>query len=490
MRARIADERGITIVEVVVAALILTVSALALLGLTDAASRNTYRAEQSQVVVNRLQAEMERIRQLPFSEVALESAPPTSSDPALPASRVAGTQFAVQRNGTGAAPLAINGGTTPGGEPVSGGQVNPGPQAFTSGDIHGTIHRYVVYPGVPANCPGCRADDLKRVIVAIALDDTASGGERVYQEIQSEVANPDTVPEDNDLPPCCGNEPGSATFYITDTPCNNTTRQPLTGDHLTHNTRRLCSDGLKTGGTPGAPDLMATDPPPTPDSGAEPFNDYATDVEPTQDPLTDAGLTLREPSTNGCLLDTPTLGLNRTIDFLGGETAPEQRMHMWLSNPTTTDFRLLTAATADLNLWTKTINGQPYGGKICIWVFKRVTLNLPLLGPISVDIPAINIQPPLIDAEHFEFQRAFWPQEWTEIRVPMQFIWATDAITSLGGTLIGEPRLGLAITVERGFTGGGELGGGGASGLEFMYDHRERDSRLVINSEEDLILGG
>jgi hypothetical protein len=63
----------------------------------------------------------------------------------------------------------------------------------------------------------------------------------------------------------------------------------------------------------------------------------------------------------------------------------------------------------------------------------------------------------------------------------MQFIWADDAITSLGGTLLSEPRLGVAFKVERGFTGG--------PGLEFMYDHRQRDSRLAIHNEQGLIFG-
>ncbi len=61
------EDRGITVVEVVVAALVLVVLGLAVLGLGSAASRNTYRAEQSQVLSNRLQAELEHIRQLPYS---------------------------------------------------------------------------------------------------------------------------------------------------------------------------------------------------------------------------------------------------------------------------------------------------------------------------------------------------------------------------------------------------------------------------------------
>ena len=46
-------------IEVMVAALILIGGSLALLALVDTAARSTFRAEQSQVVSDRLQQEME-----------------------------------------------------------------------------------------------------------------------------------------------------------------------------------------------------------------------------------------------------------------------------------------------------------------------------------------------------------------------------------------------------------------------------------------------
>ena len=46
------SEAGFTIVEVMVAALLLLIGSLGMMSLVDASSRNTYRAEQSQVVVN------------------------------------------------------------------------------------------------------------------------------------------------------------------------------------------------------------------------------------------------------------------------------------------------------------------------------------------------------------------------------------------------------------------------------------------------------
>ena len=204
-RRRLAEEGGFTIVEVLVAALILTITALAIATLMNSATHNTFRSEQDQVVVNRLQDEMERIRQLPFNQVALMAKPTSSGQTSDPGVRVSadGTHFDLNRNGTNTKLLAYAGvdtdwqanGMRGTGQPVCG--VNPGPEPFQSGDVTGKIHRYIAYPGVPANCPGCSADYLKRIIVIIRVDTTPAGGTHVYQEIQSNVSNPDAVPSSN-----------------------------------------------------------------------------------------------------------------------------------------------------------------------------------------------------------------------------------------------------------------------------------------------------
>jgi hypothetical protein len=481
------EEGGMTVVEVVVAALILTIGAIGVLTIGDAATRNTFRAEQSQVVVNRLQAELEHVRQLPFKEVALTSAPPTSSDPGNPGSRVTGTQFALDTQGTNLAPLATNGGTTPGGNAISAGALEPGPEPFQSGDVKGQIYRYVTYPGVPPNCADCSADDLKRVVIAIALDPTASGGDRAYQEVQSDVANPDTWPgEGNFLPPPGGEEGEEiATFWLTDTPCNQSTRQPLTGNHDSHNTRGICSQGVQTGSNRGAPDLMFNEQPPASDAGSGTLYDYALDVEPAQSPTEDIGLNIVKPTgseSDGCLLTAPTLA---ALDFplLSTEGEKQKKAHMWLSQPLHDDFQQLTSATGTLELWTKSINQASYPGRICLWVFKRFAAINSSGQPITVDVPAINLDPPLVNVARFEFQRNPWPQQWTEVSVPLEFIWSTDALNLLNGLdQVEPPRLGLVVTVERAGTGG--------PGLEFMYDHPDFESRLEVQNNQGLSLLG
>ena len=127
-----ANDAGFTIVEVAIAAIILVISGLAVLGLVDAASRNDYRATQSQVVNDRLQQEMEAIKQLPYKQVALTGLPTHSNTSSNPNSRVTGTTFNVNASGSASyEDLAYNGGPdNEGTGSLGGGTVAPGPSPF------------------------------------------------------------------------------------------------------------------------------------------------------------------------------------------------------------------------------------------------------------------------------------------------------------------------------------------------------------------------
>lgn len=272
-------EDGLTIVEVVVAGLVLIVAGLGVLGVVDAATRNTFRAEQSQVVANVLQGEMEKLRQLPYEELALASLPAHSLDPEDPDSRIASASFFYTgRNGTGLKPIVYNGGSSDG-ETIKGGTVEPGPTPFRVGNVHGTVYRYVVWDTCPASlCQDGR--HLKRAVVAVRLDQAGSGGVRRYQEIQGQFVDPEVEPASLPAQEPGGPDSESWTLWLTDTPCSMAERQAPPaekGDHLTHNTRGDCANGLHTGATPGAPDLLWAEAP----TGEVDYSyDYATDVEP------------------------------------------------------------------------------------------------------------------------------------------------------------------------------------------------------------------
>jgi hypothetical protein len=452
-------EDGLTMVEVMVAALILVIGSIAVLALVDTAARSTFRAEQGQVVSDRLQQEMEEIKGLPYEEIALTAMPADSANTKVPSWRVSGGNFATSQTGSGLQPMVVNGGTLYEGGTVSTGAVDPTPESFDSGDISGTIYKFVTWEDDPtcpaAQCPG--SQDMKRVVVSLLLDTTASGGTRAYQELQAQIANPEAEPVDNDNPIDPGDDDATPwTFFLTDTTCNHSTRQPITADHLTHNTRGACSAGQKSGNTPGAPDLMFTEAPPF--DAEQPIFDYATDVEPAQQPEGDRGLQLVRSSSSGCLADS--LSIPVVPDLL--EPDKFQKVHKWLSPPMPGGANVQLNGEGTLNLWTQTVNEAVHNGKICVWLFVRQTN---ILG-IPIDTPAINLEPPLVNATYFTYSETQWPTTWTEIQVPLNFL--------LNVNLLAGRRLGVAVAVERSGTGGG--------GLQFMYDEPSFDSRLEVKS--------
>jgi len=486
--------------EVMIAMLVLAAGSLAVLSLITASADSSYRNEQSQVVSDRLQQEMERIQQLPYDQIALSGLPADSTDTRNPAWRVQGTSYSITQDGSQSQPLVYNGSSLYDGGSVSGGAVDPTPTHFTSGDVGGTIYRYVVWRNdstcPESTCPG--SQDFKRVIVAITYDSTPVGGTRQYQELSKEMSNPATSPV-NDVnpgapctggadcdtstdPPQCtgtdctgGGDPNYSgtpwTFWLTDTPCHNSDRQPITGDHLTHNTDGSCGAGLQnssncnvTGCPPGAPDLMVTHAPPL--TAEAPLWDYATDVEPTVNPGTDKGLQLLRPGpgADGC-----QASLFQPLSLAGAllpdpNATRSQTVHKWLSPPVSSGFNVTLNGEGELDLWTQTVNAASYPGKICFWLFQRT-----MVAGLPVDTPAVNLD--LGNLTYFTYAPSGnWPSGWTELHIPLHF--------NLGATLAPNTQLGLALQVER--------AGTTQDGLQFLYDEPSFDSRLQVNTTSAL----
>ena len=162
---------GFALIETLVAVLILAIGAMAVLGVVDTSTRNTFRAEQTQVAINRAQRELEQIRHLDYQDVALTTTPAASADPNDPRHRVNGNQFALGWDGNTASDYSEMAVKNVGG--LTLGTVNPGPTSFTSGDVTGKVYRYVVWRNDPNcqlvpnsgldACPG--PHDYKRVVV-------------------------------------------------------------------------------------------------------------------------------------------------------------------------------------------------------------------------------------------------------------------------------------------------------------------------------------
>jgi type II secretory pathway pseudopilin PulG len=460
MRA-LAGERGMTVVEVVVAALIVVLGSLAVFSLVATSARNTFRAEQSQVVSDRLQQEMERIKQLPYEQVALTAVPADTSDISDPRWRLTGTNFAIASNGSQPEPVVYNGSALYGGGHVSAGAIDPGPTTFSSGDVNGRIYRFVVWENdescSPSDCPGTQ--DLKRVIVAVRLDNTPVGGARRYQEIQTQTVDPEVEPVDNTNPLPPGQDDATPwTLWFTDTTCDQALRDQTGPDHPAHNTRGLCAAGVKEGNNPGAPDLMVDEAPAY--NTESPLFDYATDVEPSVNPGQDKGLQMIPGASAGCppyateVASAPEAEADRFL-----------KIHKWLTPPLPSGAAIDLDGTGTLNFWTQTVNQQPYQGAICVWLFIR--------SSAGTDEAALNTAPPTQGLSYFPFSQTSWPTTWTEINVPLSF--------TLGTVQAGD-QLGVALAVERSGTGTGD----GTQGLQFLYDEPSFDSRIELKTHSSV----
>jgi Tfp pilus assembly protein PilV len=444
-----------TFIEVIVAALVLTLGSLAVLSLVGASFRNNYRAEQSQVVSDRLQDELEKFKQLAnatdYDRIALTQTPAHSTDPSDPAWRVSGSSYAVNRDGTGLQPMVVD-----------GGGLAPATQ-FSSGDVHGTIHRFVVSEPSSA-CPAPSDPCVKRVIVSIRLDATGSAGARRYQEMQTLITDPRARAQA--CSGCGESTPTSWTFWLTDTTCDQTDRQDLAGNHATHNTRGVCSAGLKdaddcapgTGCVPGAPDLMVTHPPPV--FTEEPLINFATDVL-SPNPSVDKGLRTIKPVTNGC----PALDIAQSPELAVAPNPPRyEEIHKWLSPPIPSGSSVQLNGRGALNLWTRTVAGVSYPARICVWLFQR---QVNVFG-VPQDTAALDVD--AANAPYFDYSASPWPSDkWSEATIPLHF--------SLN-TLAAGSRLGVAVQVERAGTTGG--------GLQFLYDEPSFESRLEVKTTSSL----
>jgi hypothetical protein len=453
--ASLRGEEGFGIVEALVAAIILVLAVLATFSAYDAGTRGTFRAQQSQVRLGVAQQEMEKIRALPYDEIAMTSLPGFSSDPSDPRNRVQNGKFNIQRNGSDYATMVVNGGTLIGGAPITGGVIDPGPEHFQSGDVGGDIYRFVVWRrNSGCDLQTCTSQDFKRVIIAVMPDVTAAGGSRDYVEIHSDFIDPQDSSVSS-LPPNGGQRVTGQQFWLSDTPCDpggTTVREDIDSHgsdswdpadgHWLHNTLGNCASSLQTGTTPGAPDALIPAQPPG--DSSTPSYDYQSDWEPN--PNTDKGIQLQPASNGGCVW-RPT------------SSNPQTRFHVWLTDPMASPFEIARDTTLNRNatlvFFSKTINDAQQQGRVCAWLFVR--------SPAGTDTLLPGPQP-------FTSSSGSWPKTF-----------ASDTISmDLGGaqTVPAGSQLGLAVSVgDRSAT---------PAPLEFMYDHPSYPARFEVQTTTPL----
>lgn len=476
-------EIGMTMIEVLVAAVVLVMGAAATFGVLGAATKNAQRAKATQVALDLAQEEMERLHSIPYKELAVNTMPVASSDPKNPNSRISGSTFALRRSPKGAY-LPVDVDAEKGFSPESEFQTGKSDE----GGIQGTIYRYVVWRNDPS-CPPteCKGEeDYKQLVVAVKPTRTVSqGGEAGYVEVQSAVTAPpeetelthkekeekaqkEKEAEEKEQEEKEANGEGDVTaqqFFLSDTACaagGATKRQEITGDHLLHNTLGTCASGPRTGSEqPGAPDaLMLTGAPDLyEEDESKPYlYDYSDDfyLEPTPD--TDKGLQIRRDDTSGCHFDP------------SGVTNPESQVHRWVTDPMPKEFEMGGKVT--LEFYTRTLNDALYTGTLCVYLFDREEEAGPESLPVAHDTLLVD---EATGNPYWTYEpegNGYWPRNsWAKVRLTM-------GIQGAPKTLFKDHRLGVALSVDRANTP--------ADAIPIMYDHPNYATRLEVDTRTPL----
>lgn len=164
-------EEGFTLVELLMAIVLISLAVLALMGTFDQSRRTTNAAEAQDVAVQAAERELERVRSLGYSAIALRSAPVTSLDPNNPNFEVTNTTPAAYRwdqsaGATGTEPLVVN---------ASGGVDNLAGTWGSATGLGGRLYDFVTQVDDP--CTACSSSqdqaitaDYKRITVAASVN--------------------------------------------------------------------------------------------------------------------------------------------------------------------------------------------------------------------------------------------------------------------------------------------------------------------------------
>jgi len=476
-------EAGLTMIEVLVAAIVLVLGAAATFGILGAATRNAQRAKATQVALDLAQEELERLHSLPYdcSSVpagegclAVNTVPSHEAGEKKPNSRITGSLFALQREPPSSYfPLDVE--TEKGFSPES--RFQTGQDGF--GAIEGTIYRYVVWRNDPScTTEACEEteDDYKQVVVAVKPDTPVNqGSETGYVEVQSAVSPPpaessegkgqedeekEAKEKEEEEKDGEGSDVTAQQFFLSDTPCSaggTTERVEPTADHLLHNTLGTCASGLQSGTTLGAPDALLDSAPldPYPEEEALPvLHDYSDDfyLEPTPD--TDKGVQIRRDDTSGCHYD-PT-----------GTAHPESQVHRWVTDPMPLDFEM--GGKVVLEFYTRTLNDALYTGTLCVYLYERKEHGSGE-STVAEDEPLIDKSDGAPYWTYTPEGNGYWPRNsWAKVRLTMEFEEAPRVIPK-------GNRLLLALSVDRANTP--------ADAIPVMYDHPNYAARLEVDTK-------
>jgi prepilin-type N-terminal cleavage/methylation domain-containing protein len=394
MRARITEERGFTLVELLIAMALTALGVAATLSVFGASGRTTLISQNTEVGAQQAQAELDRLSKLKYGELALTSAPTSSTDPKNPNYRVSGTNFTVRTGLTEELITTADTGFT--------AKVDPGPTNFSVGQnastITGKIYRYVSWrdENCPANvCDGTQ--NTKRVTVAVTLDPLPNTVQRAPLWFSTVIADPSAAPAGYTGTAGGGSSGGTTSssaqiFYLYDQPCDDEDWDDFSyvapsGSHVTSSTAQTgpsssnnstCDNSALNNTRRIEPDLMGTVPPPG--NTSTPIYEYSSDLAGNYL----GGLAMMRKG-NTCQRSYST-------SFANDATASINKwaVHAWTTPEFEEDFHLSGRAT--VSIWTQTLGGLSGRGFLCATLVERsVSGSSPtdtVVGSTSYDVSA------------------------------------------------------------------------------------------------------
>jgi Tfp pilus assembly protein PilV len=212
-----ADQDGFTIIEVLVASMIMIVGVLTALQAVDASRKLTLVAERQTTIAHRAQLELERVKSLPYNQIGLTGtsaswsstagdytyvANPSSSCPATPAGGAPTYQPDHATGGSATTEsLVINGCSyTIGGTstPFTTGTITP-VTAWTDGTLSGSVYDFVTWTSDPTCSQTSTSgsicatnNDYKRVTIVVTVNGASHPSRPAV--VAGFVANPSAAP--------------------------------------------------------------------------------------------------------------------------------------------------------------------------------------------------------------------------------------------------------------------------------------------------------
>jgi hypothetical protein len=451
---RLAGERGIGIIEVVIAAALFLVISAGVLAMLVNGETRTHGAEHHEAAISLAQREVERMRQVGYADLGMTTANPvaaaagTDANPSNPAEYVSGGNLLVRSNFRDRAsdpPPGVPDTGEPFVGPLTGG-IDPAPQRLTAGGFLFDVHRYVTWVDLECDlggtdrCPGTR--DGKRIVVAVrpAPEKWVRAGALKPLWISTVLTDP-TVVASGATPPTPPPDPTltSQNFYLYDTGCDKPARVTPTGSHDARDTGRSldCAAGNDL-----RPDLMGPPrTPPNPD-GTEPamFN-YSQDYPFTRtNGLNAPGLALEPPL---------PAGTNCPITY--SAATEKHRVHRWLTAPMPAPFTGTTRGSA-MTVWTRTVNAQAGEATLCVAMHRVNAAGAVVGGPLATATHRI----------------ASWPLDAAQIGF---------AFNHSAFSLATTDRLLLTLSLANTSLPGG---------IELLYDHPTYDTVLSVGTTTPL----